>query len=254
MLEFASLGSGSSGNGTLVRDGETTLLVDCGFSIRETLARLARLETEIFDLTAILVTHEHSDHLGGVPRLAAKYDIPVYMTRGTAAVARTRGLMNANLLRLDEPLVIGDLEVLPVAVPHDAREPAQYVISNGQRRLGILTDVGRITPHICQQYSGLDAFLLEANHDADMLRNGPYPEALKQRVGGQLGHLSNGQSAALLGQIAIDKLQHIVAAHLSEQNNSPERVRDALSAALGCQPDWIGIAEQDAGLAWRSIA
>ncbi|MDX1443039.1 MAG: MBL fold metallo-hydrolase [Gammaproteobacteria bacterium] len=252
-MDFASLGSGSKGNATLVRHEDTCLMVDCGFSVAQTERRLARLGLAPADLTAILVTHEHSDHLGGVPKFAAKFDIPVFMTAGTAAHAQAKGLHSPNLLRLEETLVIGDLEILPVHVPHDAREPAQYVFTDGARRFGVLTDVGRLTPHIADIYTGLDAFLLEANHDHDMLFGGPYPPSLKQRVGGGLGHLSNGQSADLLAMIDTSKLQHIVAAHLSENNNTPGHARAALAGALGCEESWIAIASQYGGLDWRNI-
>lgn len=252
-MQFASLGSGSKGNATLVRQGDTCLMVDCGFSVTQTERRLARLGLEPADITAILVTHEHSDHLNGVPRLAARFNIPVFMTAGTASIAFGKGLENPNLLRLEESLVIGDLDILPVAVPHDAREPAQYVFSDGNHRFGVLTDVGRVTPHIVEVYDQLDGLLLEANHDHDLLFNGPYPPALKERVGGGLGHLSNAQSADLLGMVDTSRLQHLVAAHLSENNNTPRHAREALATALGCEPGWIGLAEQVGGLDWRDI-
>src|SRR5690606_17214896 len=184
VMEFAVLGSGSGGNCSLVRHGRTCLMVDNGFSVAETEKRLARLRTEPESVSAILVTHEHGDHISGVARFAARYDIPVWMTPGCYAFAQHKGLPNAGLLMLSEPLVIGDLEVLPVAVPHDSREPAQYVFSDGARRFGLLTDLGRITPHVIECYSGLDALMLEANHDSEMLANGPYPHRLKRRVAG----------------------------------------------------------------------
>ena len=252
-MEFASLGSGSKGNATLVRHGDTCLMVDCGFSVSQAERRLARLGLEPGDITAILVTHEHSDHLGGVPRFANRFQTPVFMTAGTAVFAQAKGLANPNLLRLEETLVIGDLEILPVHVPHDAREPAQYVFTDGDSRFGVLTDVGRLTPHIAEIYTGLDAFLLEANHDHDMLFNGPYPASLKQRVGGGLGHLSNDQSADLLELVDTSRLQHIVAAHLSENNNTPRHAIESFSQALGCEESWVSIASQDGGLDWRSI-
>lgn len=253
-MEFAVLGSGSGGNCSLVRHGRTCLMVDNGFSVAETEKRLARLRTEPESVSAILVTHEHGDHISGVARFAARYDIPVWMTPGSYAFAQHKGLPNAGLLMLSEPLVIGDLEVLPVAVPHDSREPAQYVFSDGARRFGLLTDLGRITPHVIECYSGLDALMLEANHDSEMLANGPYPHRLKRRVAGNYGHLSNGQAADLLAAADVSRLQHIVAAHLSEHNNRPELARRALAAALGCEEDWIGIAHQDDGLDWRQVA
>lgn len=253
-MEFAVLGSGSGGNCSLIRHGKTCLMVDNGFSVSETERRLARLRTEPESVSALLVTHEHGDHISGVSRFAAKYDIPVWMTPGCYAFAQYKGLPNAGLLMLSEPLVIGDLEVLPVAVPHDSREPAQYVFSDGARRFGLLTDLGRITPHVIECYSGLDALMLEANHDTEMLANGPYPHRLKRRVAGNYGHLSNGQAADLLAAADVSRLQHIVAAHLSEHNNRPELAQQALAAALGCEEEWVGIAHQDDGLDWRQVA
>ena len=253
-MEFAVLGSGSGGNSSLVRHGDTCIMIDNGFSVNETVKRLARLETLPESVTAILVTHEHGDHISGVAKFAAKYDIPVWMTPGSYVFAQHKGLPHAGMLVLEEPLVIGDLEVLPVHVPHDAREPAQYVFTDGARRFGILTDLGRVTPHVIECYSRLDAFLLEANHDTDMLANGPYHHRLKRRVAGNYGHLSNGQAADLLAAIDTSRLQHIVAAHLSEHNNTPSLARAAFAAALNCEEDWIGVAHQQRGLEWREIA
>lgn len=249
-LRFAMLGSGSRGNATLIECGETRVLLDCGFSMAETGRRLARLGLEPQDLTAILVTHEHSDHVGGVARLAARFDIAVYCSPGTA---RAAGLEMVEPVNVHESFALDDLEITPVAVPHDAREPCQYVLSDGAHRLGVLTDTGRSTPHIIESYSGLDALILEANHDRDLLANGPYPAMLKERVGGPLGHLSNDQSADLLGELDATRLRHLVAAHLSEKNNTPTLAGAAFAGVLGCTLDWIAIAAQDSGLGWRDV-
>lgn len=253
-MEFAVLGSGSGGNASLVRHGSTCVMVDNGFSVNETVKRLARLEVAPESITAILVTHEHGDHISGVAKFSAKFGIPVWMTSGSHQFAQHKGLADAGLLVLEEPLVIGDLEILPVHVPHDAREPAQYVFTEGSRRFGLLTDLGRVTPHVIECYSGLDAFLLEANHDTDMLANGPYHHRLKRRIAGNYGHLSNQQAADLLTAIDTSKLQHIVAAHISEHNNTEFLAKAALAEALNCDEDWIGIAHQQRGLEWREIA
>ena len=250
-MRFASLGSGSRGNATLISQGKTTLLVDCGFSARETEKRLQKLGLDASKLSAIVVTHEHADHVNGVRVLARKYRLPVYATTGTA------GCMTADLTALitefscHDVFDIGDIEVHPFPVPHDAREPSQFVFSNGQHRLGLLTDVGMSTPIIEQALSGCDALLLEANHDMDMLDNGDYPDHLKYRVAGRLGHLNNVQSAALLKKIDTSRLQHIVAMHLSEKNNSPDLVSPLFAEALQCDQSWIGIADQEAGFGWR---
>jgi phosphoribosyl 1,2-cyclic phosphodiesterase len=252
-MRFASLGSGSRGNATLVAEGDTCLLVDCGFSIKETERRLERLGKQATELAGILVTHEHGDHISGVGPLARKYKIPVWMTPGTHSVQNCGELSQLELFNSHESFVIDGLEVRPFPVPHDAREPAQFVFSDGNRRLGLLTDTGSVTPHIMEQLNDCDALLLECNHDSDMLANSAYPYSLKQRVAGRLGHLSNEQAADLITQRGDTGLQHLVAMHLSEQNNTEAKVRQSLSAVLGCDDAWIGIARQNEGLEWREM-
>jgi len=148
---------------------------------------------------------------------------------------------------------IGELQIHPFTVPHDAREPCQFAVQAGGRRLGMLTDTGRMTPHIVESLHACDALLLECNHDTAMLAGGPYSRSLQQRVGGPLGHLSNAQAADLLLRLDTSRLQHLVAAHLSDKNNQPDLARTALAAAMDCEPGWIGIADQDTGLDWRTI-
>ncbi|ALP52407.1 MBL fold metallo-hydrolase [Candidatus Tenderia electrophaga] len=252
-MRFASLGSGSRGNGTLVEAGATLVLLDCGFSIAQVEARMARLGKTPADLSAIVVTHEHGDHIKGVGPLARRYQIPVWMTPGTARHRRLGALPQLCHFNSHSRFAIDDLELSPYPVPHDAREPAQFVFGDGKVRIGILTDVGCWTPHIEEQLSRCDALILECNHDSDLLLHGGYPAALKQRVGGRHGHLSNRQAADLLGRLNTGKLQHLIAAHLSEENNQPQLARDALAAVLGCSGDWIGVADQEQGLAWREV-
>jgi phosphoribosyl 1,2-cyclic phosphodiesterase len=252
-LRFASLGSGSKGNATLVEKNNTCLMVDCGFSNRETEARLARLKKSPSDIAAILVTHEHSDHARGVASFARKHQIPVWMTPGTSHACTKESIGSLQHFCSHEAFEIGDLQIQPFPVPHDAREPAQFVFGDGKVKLGLLTDAGSITPHIESLLNGLDALILEGNHDLDMLMNGPYPPQLKRRVAGKFGHLSNVQAAELLDTIDTSRLQHIVAAHLSDKNNHISRVLESFSAALDCQNDWIGIACQVNGLDWRVI-
>ncbi len=252
-MKFASLGSGSKGNAMLVWHQQTCVMVDCGFSARETEQRLARLAISAESLSGILLTHEHGDHIRGAGALARKYGLPVWATRGTAAHLSLGKLPDSRCIDVHQNFAIEALEVQPFPVPHDASEPCQYVFSDGQARLGILTDTGSITNHICEQLSGCDALVLECNHDSEMLAEGPYPASLKQRVGGRLGHLSNTQAAGLLAEIDTGSLQHLVAAHLSEQNNSRQAVRQALSEVLGCESDWISIADQETGFDWREI-
>ena len=252
-MRFASLGSGSKGNATLVEVGATRILVDCGFSCVETEKRLARLSLEPGDLSAILVTHEHGDHISGVARLSRRYQLPVWMTAGTEAVHKGGEVAAWQCFNGHENFSIGELHIEPFPVPHDAREPCQFVFSDGERRLGLLTDVGSITSHIVQALLNLDAIILECNHDPDMLSNGPYPPVLKQRVGGPFGHLSNQQAAELLARIDTDHLQHLVIAHLSEKNNEPELPRALLSEVLGCRAEEILVADQPDGMSWLSL-
>jgi len=252
-MRFASLGSGSRGNATLIEQGNSCLLVDCGFSVVQLERRLARLGKSLDDLSAVLITHEHGDHIRGVTALARKTSLPVWMTPGTASKHAGGTIPSLKSLNSHTPFSIGELEVQPFPVPHDAKEPVQFVFSNGQHRLGLLTDVGHITPHIELMLDGCDAMLLECNHDRQMLAESAYPEHLKRRISSDYGHLSNDQSAGLLEKVDCSRLQHVVAAHLSEKNNAPEQVVGALSTVLDCTPDWIGICDQEEGLAWRDI-
>ncbi|MDX1697924.1 MAG: MBL fold metallo-hydrolase [Thiohalobacterales bacterium] len=252
-MRFASLGSGSRGNATLVELRHTLVMLDCGFSCRETERRMAGLGCSPADLSAVIVTHEHGDHVRGVPALARKYGLPVWLTHGTHRMLRDSELPDVRHFHGQEAFSVGDLRVSPFTVPHDAGEPCQMTFDDGQRRLGILTDTGRITPHIRASLDAADALLLECNHDAAMLAEGPYPAALKRRVGGPQGHLSNAQACTLLRELDTTRLQHVVAAHISEKNNAPALARGALAEALDCGEEWIGIAGQDEGLDWREI-
>lgn len=254
MIRFASLGSGSRGNALLVEAGSTRVLLDCGFGLREAVRRLERLGVAPDSLSAILVTHEHGDHVGGVFRLARRHAIPVWLTHGTlAALAGREAAPALSVIDGHTTYAIGDLQILPYPVPHDAREPIQYVFSDGARRLGVLTDAGSLTPHLVSMLDACDALVLECNHDAAMLAASSYPPSLKRRIAGRLGHLDNAAAAALLQEIDCRRLQHVVAAHLSEENNRPALAVDALAGALSCAADWIGVADQEEGFGWRQI-
>lgn len=254
-MRFASLGSGSEGNALVVQLGRTCVLMDCGFSMSDALARLARLGLEAGSLNGIVVTHEHGDHIAGVARIARKYSIPVWLTHGTRQMhgKALDGLSALTEISPHHSFDIGELQVQPYAVPHDAAEPVQYVFSDGAKRLGVLTDTGCSTPHIEAMLSGCDALVLECNHDTTLLAKGDYPYSLKQRVGGRYGHLNNADAASLLRRLDNHRLQHIVAAHLSQKNNTRELAVAALSAALNCGEGWINVATQQEGLAWREI-
>jgi len=228
-------------------------MIDNGFSVRETERRLAVSGMNAENISAILVTHEHSDHVNGVGALARKYDLAVYTTQGTIGSGRLGKLPSHNVFSSHASFEIGDLEIQPFPVPHDASEPCQFVINNGQRRLGILTDTGSSTPHIVETLSGVDALMLECNHDLEMLENGDYPYNVKMRVGGDYGHLNNLQAAGLLSKLDTSNLQHIVAAHISEKHNTLSLAQSTLSQALHCPQDWIAVAEQATGLDWRDV-
>jgi len=255
MMRFASLGSGSKGNALLIESGGTRILLDCGFGLADVTARLWRLGMDVSDLDAIIVTHEHEDHGGGVARLACRHELPVYLTYGTLAALGEDGaaIPDLNLIDGYAPFAIGEIEVMPYTVPHDAREPVQFVVGDGALRLGVLTDIGWPTPHIAQALSGVDALVLECNHDRAMLLNGPYPYRLKERIAGRMGHLANSASADLVRALDCSQLKHVIAAHLSEKNNTPELARAALAGALNCEPGWIGVATQEEGFAWREV-
>lgn len=257
-MRFASLGSGSQGNALIVDAGDTRLLLDCGFSTRVTIERLARLSVAAETLNAILVTHEHSDHVAGVFRLARRLGIPVYLSHGThAAIVGGKQVvpecLECRLIDSHTPFSIGDLEICPYPVPHDAREPVQYAFSDGQHRLGVLTDSGAITPHVVEMLKCCEGLVLECNHDAELLSASDYPLMLKRRIAGNLGHLENSQAADLLQRIETKQLQHIVAAHLSEQNNTAVLAARTLAGVLNCTEDWIGVATQNEGIGWRQI-
>lgn len=254
-MRFACLGSGSKGNAWLVQAGATLVLVDCGFAAREVTRRLARLDVTVEQIDAVLVTHEHSDHARGAAALATRARCPVWASHGCLAMLEAQGAApdSSRVIFDHADFAVGDLCVMPYPVPHDAREPVQFVFSDGAHRFGLLTDAGHVTAHMVAMLEHCDALALECNHDVEHLRAGGYPAALKRRILGHYGHLDNEAAAALLARVAGPQLKHVVAAHLSEENNTPDLARDALAGALGCERDWIGVADQECGLDWREL-
>jgi len=252
-LRFASLGSGSRGNALLVELNETLLMVDCGLSLKAAEERLRVLGRTPLDVTALLVTHEHADHIQGVARFARRYNTPVWMTPGTASAATARNLTRINTLNCHRELELGEVVVKPFPVPHDGREPCQFVFVGGGRKLGVLSDTGHITSHMAEQLVGCDALALEANHDLEMLQHGSYPASVKYRVASSIGHLSNAQAAELLEQVVHPQMQWVVALHISEQNNSFGDVRDSLSAVLARDEQSLYLAEQSTPSEWFEI-
>jgi phosphoribosyl 1,2-cyclic phosphodiesterase len=251
-LRFTSLGSGSSGNALVVDCGGTRVMMDCGFTISETRLRLERVGLSPSQLAGIVVTHEHDDHMGGVARFAKRYAIPVYATRGTAQwLPADFPAVLVRYINSHTPFAIGAVMVDPFPVPHDAREPVQYVFSDGDARLGVATDLGCVTQHVVEKLSGCTALVLECNHDLDMLMAGPYPAVLKHRVAGRFGHLDNGCARDLVRTLDRSRLRHLIAAHLSKQNNTPALAVEAMCAGAGCEAGWVGVATQEDGFGWR---
>ena len=261
MLRFKSLGSGSSGNATLVEAQSgahtTRLLIDCGIRLRDLEAGLIQAGTCAEDLDAIFITHEHGDHIGCARSFVKRYSIPLWMSQGTwlalndEAWAPYQGLVN--VARDGDMIEINALQALPFTVPHDAREPLQLRCTDGQRHLGIATDLGHPSSHVVDTLLGCHALLLEANHDPEMLQASNYPSFLKQRVAGPWGHLANHAAADLLARVKHERLNYVMAAHLSERNNTPELARASLSEALGCTPSDIDVADPMTGSNWMTV-
>lgn len=257
MIRFASLGSGSKGNATLIETGaqesDTRILLDCGFSVIEVEKRLARLGRSAANLTAIVITHEHSDHIIGAGRLSRKYNTPVWLTVGTWNKCKDNDFYDTHFIDSHADFEIHDLNMYPFPVPHDAQEPCQFVISDGVSRLGIVTDLGCFTPHVLRHLDNLDGLLLECNYDEHMLLSGSYPQALKARVVSNKGHLDNKQASQLLQMLKLDRLKHIVGMHVSEKNNTSEYAANALCEGLNCEAEDVSLATQTSGFEWREL-
>ncbi|HSG65585.1 MAG TPA: MBL fold metallo-hydrolase [Gammaproteobacteria bacterium] len=254
-MRFASLASGSRGNALLVESGSTLVMIDCGLTLKVAEERLGALGRSPRDLAAILVTHEHGDHVRGVAMLAKRYRIPTWMTAGTAASGVARGLPVSKTFDCSRSLAIGDITIEPFPVPHDAREPCHFTAVADGRRLGMLSDAGHVTRHIRERFAGCDALAIEFNHDLEALWAGEYSPQLKQRIASPHGHLNNGQAAELVEAVAHDALQWVVALHLSEANNSQECVRGTLMRALGERPAAAAhLATQHETNGWLEIA
>lgn len=227
-MRLCSIASGSSGNCIYVGSEATHLLVDVGIAGKRVENGLNELDLTGRDLDGILITHEHADHISGLGVLARKYDLPVYATPGTIRELKANsslGKIDPALFRevsADKKLVIKDLTINPMKVSHDAADAVAYRISYGSTRVAICTDLGVFNDYTVECLKGLDALLLEANHDVHMLEVGPYPYPLKRRILGERGHLSNENAGRLLSRIVHDKLQTIVLGHLSKENNLPE--------------------------------
>ena len=257
-LKFTSLGSGSKGNALLISasDGITTtnVMLDCGFSVRETERRLARAEIAPSALSAIIITHEHHDHAGSVFQFALRHHLPVWMSHGTFdALGPKSTEVNISFCQDRDRLVIGDLEFTAFTVPHDAREPLQFHVTDGRARLGILTDAGQITPYMETSLHDCDALIIECNHDDQMLATSPYPSFLKKRISSAHGHLSNEDAARFIEGLGKGRLKKVIGAHLSQQNNCPTLVRNRLEKAAEKSGAEVIVARQDEGFDWLEI-
>jgi phosphoribosyl 1,2-cyclic phosphodiesterase len=257
MIRFKSLGSGSTGNATVVQAGGdgalTHLLIDCGLGIRQLDLRLARAGMLAEQIDAIFITHEHADHIGCARQLALRERIPVWMSHGTYTAIGEPDFDGLLRIACDTMAIdLGAMQVIPFTVPHDAREPLQLTCTDGADRLGVATDMGHASSHVLDQLAGCGTVLLECNHDPQLLASSSYPPFLKRRVGGAYGHLANGAAAAIAQALLGRGLRQVVAAHLSEQNNRPDLARAALAQALGCRPDDIHVADSSTGCGWLS--
>lgn len=252
-MRMASLGSGSRGNSTLIATDDTTIMVDCGLPRKEVDRRLARLGVAADSIDAILLTHEHSDHCRGVGAFAGAYDIPVFLTAGTAASQYVPDSLRALIIRPGDTFAIGDMDVGAEPVPHDAREPVQFTFRHQSRKLGVLTDLGSVTPHLIEAYAGCDALLLEFNHDRTLLAQGPYPHSVKARVAGDFGHLANEQAREFLDLTDTSRLKVLFVAHISQQNNHPDLADAVLrdwEAGRSCR---VVHASQEDGFDWYEL-
>lgn len=233
-MRFCVLGSGSKGNCTLVESGSTAILIDAGFSGKEILRRLARINRHPEQLTAIVVTHEHGDHISGVGVLSRRYNLPVYANYGThkKSEGRVKKLAGRFEFETGEAFTLDALNLHPFRVSHDTADPVGFVVADADCRLGYCTDTGHITKLIHHHIGLCQGLILEANHDPKLLMNGPYPMQLKQRVRSNQGHLANGDTARFLAGLCDGPLQHVVLAHLSQTNNLPELALERVQQEL----------------------
>lgn len=257
-LRLSVLGSGSSGNCSLIQHGATRLLIDAGFSARETERRLGLLGCAAEELTALLITHEHADHVRCAHTLSRRYRLPIFCTEGTyQAALRDLDFFDWVQVHPGRSFAFGSLAVHPITVPHDAADPIGFRLESEQGRIGHVTDLGYMSGLVRESLKGCDLLLVEANHDLHMLRDGPYPWPLKQRVGGRLGHLSNHALLEALPEIVGRQTSHLVLAHLSQENNHPlllaNQVRLTLKA-MGLAELSFSIASQDEPLHTLVIA
>jgi len=259
-MRFCVLGSGSKGNATYLESGGTSILIDAGMSGIELQKRLATIGVELAEIAAILVTHEHNDHIQGVGVLSRRAKIPVFANPATfsAAAKTVSRLFSSNEFETGRPFHFRNLEIHPFAISHDTEDPVGFRISDGRVSLGYCTDTGKVSRLMLQRLTSCQALVLESNHDLEMLQNGSYPPYLQQRIRSSQGHLDNGAAAAFLRDLAHERLQHVVLAHLSEENNHPEIALHGAMAALqgnhNCQEQEIRISVASQGCAGELVS
>ena len=245
-MRFRNIASGSSGNCTYIGDENTHLLIDAGISGKRIEAGLNDLELTTPDLEGILITHEHSDHIGGLGVIARRYGLPIYATEGTIEAIKNapRSVIPDHLFHVieaDREFRLGDLNIRPIAISHDAAEPVAYRIENGRSRAAVATDLGTYDDYIMESLSECDILMLEANHDVHMLEVGPYPYRLKRRILGDKGHLSNDRCGRLLTSLISDRLKYVVLGHLSQENNLAELAYETVRMEVtmsDCDAHW----------------
>lgn len=253
MLQVAALGSGSAGNAYVVRSASTLLLVDCGFTLKETTARLATLGLSPDQLDGVLVTHEHGDHLKGVGPLSRKHGLSVWLTHGTYHGARDRRFAEARLFHAHEAFTIGDIGVDPFPTPHDAAESCQFVFEANDIRFATVTDLGACTPHVREKLAGINGLVVECNYDIEMLRDGPYPASLQARIRSDYGHLGNEQAGELLACLDHAALSCILLGHLSERNNSDVAALATVLSHLDDGHERVSVLAQHRSSRWFEI-
>ncbi len=259
MLQFVPLASGSQGNALVVQGGSggtgaSRVLLDCGLGLRDCCERLKQAGLAPQDLSAIVVTHEHGDHVSGAFKLARKFSIPVFLTHGTyKACEKDAFSCDITIVCSHTPFALGDLQITPHPVPHDAREPVQYSFTDGVRKLAVLTDLGKGTALVSQMLAGSDVIVMECNHDAAMLEASDYPFSLKRRIAGPFGHLSNEAAAEILAGSDLTRLKRLFAAHLSQSNNTPMLAQAAIAAAIGGDVAAVGVLDQETAGGWVEV-
>ncbi len=223
-MRFSVLGSGSRGNSVYIESGSSVILIDSGFSGKQTETRLKQIDRDLEQVEAIFVTHEHYDHIGGVGVLSRRCRLPVFANTPTFSAGEKKlGKLHKRIeTEVGETITFGDFQIRSFSISHDAAEPVGYVISNGEVSLGYCTDIGKVTTLVRRHLTGCNGLVLEFNHDLEMLKNGPYPIQLQQRVKSSHGHLANNDAAVFLNELLHNDMKHVILAHLSETNNDPQ--------------------------------